>query len=243
MGTKKGYSIRKNVLVKYEKDDSEFIIPDGVEVIGAQAFAWCNNLSSVTIPNSVKRIEPYAFRSCTNLTNVNFPDSIISIDAYAFYHCRSLASITIPNSVTKIGGYAFASCTSLTEINLPKSVTSLGGLPFADCKNITSITVESGNPQYHADGNCLISTDLKQIIFGCSNSIIPTDGSVTSIDGYAFKNCPKLTTLYIPSCVTDIGRMAFVDSKNLTIVTPAGSSAAIFAKDNKIPVEISFEKE
>jgi hypothetical protein len=220
MAAKKGYSVRKNVLVKYQKDDSEFIIPDGVEVIGVRAFAMCGNLKTVTIPDSVKRIDPYAF-----------------------YFCKNLASVTIPNSVTTIGGYAFANCSSITKIDIPKSVTDLGGLPFAECRNITNITVNSGNPVYHADGNCLIETANKKIIYGCNNSTIPTDGSVTSIDGYAFKNCLKLTRLYIPSCITSIGRMAFDNCKNLIFVTAAGSYAAQYGKDNKIPVEITFEKD
>ena len=243
MAAKKGYSVRKNVLVKYEKDDSEFIIPDGIEVIGERAFAMRSNLTTVTIPNSVKRIDPYAFHGCTNLTNINIPDSITTIGAYAFYLCKNLASVTIPNGVTKIGGYAFARCSSITKIDIPKSVTDLGGLPFAECTNITNMTAHSGNPKYHADGNCLIDTTDKKIIFGCSNSTIPTDGSVTTIDGYAFKNCQNLTRLYIPSCVTTIDRMAFDNCKNLIIVTVAGSCAAEYAKNNKIPVEITFEKE
>ena len=67
------------------------------------------------------------------------------------------------------------------------------------------ITVADGNTVYHSAGNCLIETESKTLVLGCKNSVIPTDGSVTSIGEYAFYGCTSFTSVTIPSSVTSIG--------------------------------------
>lgn len=52
-----------------------FTVPNGVEAIGAYAFADCNNLLSVELPNTVRVIAPYAFYSCDNLVAVTVSDT------------------------------------------------------------------------------------------------------------------------------------------------------------------------
>ncbi len=60
---------------------------------------------------------------------------------------------------------------------------------------------------------------------GCKNSIIPTDGSVTSIGGGAFSGCSGLTSVVIPNGVTSIGWFAFEDCSRLTSITFEGTVA------------------
>ncbi|MBO5870609.1 MAG: leucine-rich repeat protein, partial [Clostridia bacterium] len=50
------------------------------------------------------------------------------------------------------------------------------------------------------------------------NSVIPSDGSVTSIGYHAFSWCSSLTSITIPDSVTSIGSGAFEDCTNLTSV-------------------------
>ncbi len=202
-------------------------IPDSVTSIGNYAFYNCTSLSSVTIGNGVTSIERAAFSDCSSLTSVTIPDSVTSIGSSAFYHCTSLTSVTIPDSVTSIGGSAFSDCSSLTSINIPDSVTSIGGSAFSGCSSLKSITVDTGNPVYHSDGNCLIETETKTLISGCKNSIIPADGSVTSIGYSAFYDCSKLTSVTIPDSVTSIGNHAFYHCTSLTSVTIPDSVTSI----------------
>ena len=42
-------------------------IPNGVTIIGQNAFGFCISLSSITIPNSVTIIGDYAFSNCNSL--------------------------------------------------------------------------------------------------------------------------------------------------------------------------------
>ena len=72
------------------------------------------------------------------------------------------------------------------------------------CAVLASITVDEKNPVYHSAGNCLIETASKTLIAGCKNSIIPDDNSVTKIGFSAFDGCSGLTSISIPSGVTDI---------------------------------------
>ena len=82
-----------------------------------------------------------------------------------------------------------------------------------------SIVVEEGNPVYHSDGNCLIETESKTLVAGCNTSVIPDDGSVTSIEDSAFRGCTGLTSVTIPDSVTSIECQAFYGCTGLTFVT------------------------
>ncbi len=136
----------------------------------------------------------------------------------AFDAKENIKSVLIPDSVTSIEYSAFKWCSGLTEIIIPNSVTSIKESAFKGCSGLTNIEVTNGNPVYHSDGNCLIETATKTLLLGCKNSIIPTDGSVTSIGLSAFFRS-ELISITIPDCITHIGDNAFEDCKELKNVT------------------------
>ena len=246
------YNKDKTKLIRYAigKIDSSFVIPDSVTSIGDYAFGYCSGLISITIPDSVISIGDYVFYGCNGLTNitipgsvtsigdstfsgcsgltsVTIPDGVTSIGNRAFDSCSGLTSIKIPDSVTSIGDYAFSYCSGLTSITIPDSVTSIGNSAFSNCSNLTNINVSSKNSKYHSQGNCIIETATKVLVVGCRNSIIPNDGSVTSIGDYAFSDCSGLTNITIPDSVTSIGDSAFHDCSNLTSITIPDSVTSI----------------
>ncbi len=190
-----------------------------ITTIRYDAFNGCSSLTEITIPNSVTSIDDRAFSGCSSLTEITIPNSVTSIGENAF-GSSGLTSITIPNSVITIGSDAFSGCSSLTEITIPNSVTSIGDRTFTSCSSVETITVEAGNPIYHSANNCIIETATKTLHTGCKNSIIPTDGSVTSIGYAAFYGCRSLTEITIPNSVTSIGENAFCSSGLTSITIP-----------------------
>ena len=202
-------------------------IGNSVTSIGRNAFAVCSGLTSITIGNRVTSIGFGAFSGCSKLTSITIPDSVKSIGEWAFQDCSSLTSITIDNGVTSIGFGAFCDCSKLTSITIPASVTSLDSYVFSNCTGLTTIIVEKGNTKYHSDGNCLIETESKTMIVGCKNSIIPADGSVTSIGKLAFPNCTELTSITIPCGVTNIDMNAFAGCSGLISVTIGNNVTSI----------------
>ena len=205
------------------------VIPiDGsVTSIGKGAFTKFTGLTSITIPDSVTSIGDSVFRGCTSLTSITIPDSVTSIGDWAFWDCTGLTSITIPDSVTSIGDCAFQYCTGLTSITIPDSVTNIGESAFEKCTGLTSITVSGENTVYHSRGNCLIDTKNKALVAACNTSVIPIDGSVTSIGKGAFTNCTGLTSITIPDSVTSIGDWAFSGCTGLTSITIPDSVTSI----------------
>ena len=147
------------------------------------------------------------------------PYGVTSIGGSAFEGCTSLTSITIPESVTSIGNYAFSGCRTLASVAIPSGVTSIGEGAFIGCDSLATLTVDDSNIVYHSADNCMIETTAGTLIQGCKNSIIPADGSVTSIGGWAFSWCTSLTSVTIPDSVTSIGVCAFSGCTSLTSVT------------------------
>jgi hypothetical protein len=196
---------------------------DGLAVtdIGTNAFQGTNGfqgsaLMSVIIPDSVTNIGNEAFYDCSQLTNVTFGDSITSIGNYAFsgqflmslggYLSSPLTIVTIPSSVTNIGIGAFEGCTGLAYVTIPDSVTSIGNYAFFACQALTNVTMAEGLASI---GAYAFSGLIRTSLFGP-----PPPGA-----------CP-LTSITIPSSVTNIGVDAFEDCANLTAINVASNNPA-----------------
>ena len=131
--------------------------------------------------------------------------------------------------MTDIGDNAFDGCTSLTSVTIGNGVTSIGEAAFEGCDSLEKLTVASGNPKYHSAGNCVIETATNTLIIGCKGSVIPDDGSVTSIGDRAFQNCTSLTSVTIPDSVRSIGDIAFSGCVSLTSVNFEGTKEQWYA--------------
>jgi hypothetical protein len=96
------FSKAQDTLKQYPiaKHGDAYTIPNGVMVIGADAFCK-TRLTSVAIPNSVKTIRDGAFGE-SGLTSVTIPRSVEYIGNVAFSDCYQLNSVTCLNRVPPI---------------------------------------------------------------------------------------------------------------------------------------------
>jgi len=159
--------------------------------------------------------------------NYIVPEGTTEIKDSQFRNQENLTDALIPNSVKRIGWNAFEGCAKLTSIIMSDSVTDIAWSAFSNCDSLTNLTVARGNAKYHSDGNCIIETSSKTLVIGCQNSIIPNDGSVTSIGNYSFLGCSKLEGITIPIGATKIGYSAFEGCSELTCIMIPNSVASI----------------
>ena len=121
------------------------VIPEGVAIIGENAFYSCTGLKNITIPGSVTSIGKSAFFASGLENSITIPGNVMSIGDSAFFGCSGLTGITISSGVTAIGDSAFSSCSGIAGIIIPGSVTVIGESVFSFCQNLTSVSFETGS--------------------------------------------------------------------------------------------------
>lgn len=262
-------------ITRYNGTDTVVVIPskiNGVTVktIGNTAFQN-SAVTSVTIPASVTEIGANAFAGCTNLTSVTYggdwsnltiqsgnpavqdaanaplfdfeftPDNTAVIVINYKYN-GAAADVTIPSRyqgkpVTTIGHAAFFN-SAATSVTIPDSVTSISDSAFVNCPQLTNISIPNSVTYigFFAFGSC---TSLKSITLpsslssisgalfsGCSQlTTIHIPDSVSSIQSYAFCACENLKTIRIPVTVTSIGDCAFdVCPSSMTVTYPGSKT-------------------
>ena len=135
-------------LVWVVRPPQDYVIPDGIRIIGDSALSHFY-FKSLTIPDSVVRIERSAFLSCYGLDSVDIPGSVTEIGDYAFVSCGFLKTITLHEGLVSIGKNAFAGMENLVSINIPESVESIG-------EDVLSVTV--GFDKYASKpGKCTVT--------------------------------------------------------------------------------------
>ncbi len=210
------------------KSVTELIVPDYVTEIEEGAFSGCSSLTSITLPFVGKDASATAASGSTLFGYIFGTNTFNGSIAIKQYYTQTLyATYSIPSSlksVTITGGAilygAFYNCSGLTSIEIGQNVTSIGDVAFSGCTEITNLKVAEGNAVYCSKNNCLIEIANKTLIFGCSNSTIPSDGLVTSIGDSAFNDATLTGALIIPDGIIDIGKTAFSCSKLTSVTIP-----------------------
>lgn len=72
------------------------VLMSNVEVIGVEAFSYCDRLYKVALGNKLRVIEGGAFRNCTHLKEVYIPPTVEKIGKLAFDGCKRLSKIHLP---------------------------------------------------------------------------------------------------------------------------------------------------
>lgn len=214
----------KILLLCARRKEGEVIIPNGVEIIGEDAFHNCGRVTSIHMPNSVTSIEKRAFGSCNRLASINISDNVKKIGDSAFFKCEKLVSIKIPSSVTSIGEGVFGYCEGLKEIIIGDNI-SIGEAAFYECSRLADDKrfVIINNILYGyfgTDKEVIIPEGVKCIgrrafLNNYSMKFLTIPSSVTSIRDWAFFGCSQLRSVDIPDGLKDIPDNAFMDCRRL----------------------------
>ncbi len=225
-------------------------VKDGCTSIGYGAFQECRSLESVSLSDSIKTIDAACFQSCEMLDNVKLPVDLKTLSAGIFKDCTDLKNVTVGKKIEKIGSNAFSG-TAITSFTVPSSVTLIdegafkgtkiksmyitdnvkyiNGYAFEDCKELTFVRLPSGLEKI--DGN---------FFSGCERlSTVQIGANVLQIGKYAFRNCTSLKRLDLSNSIEVIDDSAF-DGCKCTLGVEAGSYAAKFAEDKKMPFAARF---
>ena len=224
-------------------------------------------LTSVTIPRTLRNIGANAFMYCPDLTSVMFESNsqLTNIGMNAFANRGKLTNITIPASVTSIGYSAFSGCTNLSiswnynqtllsnlspssgfaerlktiiipnglsSITIPDGVTTIGtDMLQGNRTGLTNVTIPNsvvriGENAFHNTGiwnntpnNSVVYADKWAVGFkGVMPSNLTFKPNTAGISDKAFYGY-GMTAVTVPESVKIIGFGAFKDCNNLTNIT------------------------
>lgn len=141
------------------------VVITGGEVISENAFANCENLTSITFGSNITSIGTDAFLGCNKLTNVNYTGTIENWVETKFGNANSnpftnindlyinntlVTEVNISNA-SKIKSYAFVNCNSLKSVNFGESVLNIEHYAFTNCPNLESAIISNNINNIYAD--------------------------------------------------------------------------------------------
>lgn len=212
-----------------DSDITAVVIPNGIESIGANAFAGTTALKNVVIPDSIAtwgneafagsavksvtiecaQVGASAFYGYESLETVVFTDKLTQINNLAFYACEALKNVQIPQSGVTICYAAFGYTSALETVEIPAGTKWNGSFAFWH-SGVKEVTLHCGVGGGAFEGCASLETV----------DIDLPEGSTGVIGAQAF-NDSGLASITISSGITEIKQLAFAKCKNLkTIVIP-----------------------
>lgn len=111
-------------------------LPDGVTMIGTNAFSNCSNMA-LNVPASLEQIYAYTFKQARMAGKVVVPASWKAVTDGAFATCAGIKELIFEEgSQCETFGTAAFQATAPSRIVFPASVKSIGGTAFQSCSNL-----------------------------------------------------------------------------------------------------------
>lgn len=177
-----------------------------------------NGLETLTLPDGVKVIGNEAFSSHDTLQKVTLPSSVEEIDYFAFRSASALEEITLNEGLDRIGQYAFAHCGKLQSLHLPASLQQILSGVFFETP-LQTITVDAQNDVFSMQNGMLIGEGVVyKFALSTQGEQITVPAGVIEIDQGAFEGA-SFKGVSLPSSLQKIGQTAFSDCENLLHIT------------------------
>ena len=197
------------------------VIPEGVEYIGAYAFANLTALEEVVFPSTLEAIEYGAFFNCTSLKTVKGLEHVKLINQNAFANCNIQNDLSL-DSIHAIGDYAFANNRSLKSVTFPATLSSIGAYAFMGNAKLESFDVSACGTVKYGPYVLMSCTSLETVTM--NTNVIPTG---------SFYNCRSLKTVNIGASVASIGEYAFTGSAVSTFTVAKGNTVYMPSENEK----------
>ena len=216
-------SFQKDNGQHFEKWGFTYRVKNGFGIRNGVLEKYFGNDESVIVPSEVKQFDRGAFYNNEKISSIDIPEGFTELPDSVFYGCKNLISVKLPDSLEKINRDAFSECRNLTKINIPANCKEIGERAFFKCEKLKEIVLPS---------------DLQSIgtsaFDGCTSlhKVVVPEG-VTELKHRVFADCANLEEIYIPGSVQKISYAAFVKSLKIDYITPAGSYAEKFFKEEK----------
>lgn len=138
--------IEGRTLVSVEGGTGEVAVPDGVEVIGDDAFSECPGVTEIKLPSTLKELGVCAlgnrFGDAPGIEKIEIPDGPEEL-CMTFCNCKALKEVKLPSTV-KVVDRAFRDCTSLETVELPAGVETIAENSFAGCVVLKEVRFPKG---------------------------------------------------------------------------------------------------
>lgn len=143
----------------------------GVDYIGIESFAHCENLKEIALPETLGKIRKAAFADCKALEEINIPSYLEIIDMSAFRNSglKSLNFVISEACKCWIFYQAFASCKHLESVYLNKNVKIMDCMAFAGCTSLKTIEFENPSLTGLIGETDLIAEINTTMLIGCTS--------------------------------------------------------------------------
>ena len=208
----------------YNESITSVVVEEGITKIPDTAFAYADNLVTVSVPSTVTYIGTTAFWSNYSLESINVAEENTAykdIDGVLFTEDektlvaypanKSGTEYTIPANVTKIEESAFSFNISLESLTIPDTVTTLGEYTFESSELDTIIV---GNGITEIPRGCFARSSVKTVVIS---------DSVKAINYAAFWTAFELETLIIGSGAETIANDILQYTSSLSVVHYKGT--------------------
>ena len=216
------------------------VLPEGISKIGDHAFVN-GAFAAVTLPEGVTSIGKNAFNGAAMTA---FDGAADTLYYSSFAYCNSLTNFTVSadmirylpkNAVktvvisggTSIPAEAFKGCTKLTSVTIPASITHIGVDAFSGCTALTNVYITDVAAWCAIDFDSYTANPLHKAqnlyLDGSKVTSVSIPSGVTEIAPFAFYGFKGITAVTIPASVTVIDSYAFTNCTALATVTFSGT--------------------